>query len=211
MRKFAVLFDLDGTLLDTECQYSTFWESQCLKYHNDKDIALQIKGTTLKSIITRYFSFDEKVTKQVLEDLYDFESKMTFPFVKDAERFIKELNDNDIPVAVVTSSDMNKMKNVFTAHPDFKDLFDVFLMAEDYTESKPSPECFLVAAERLGVMPQDCFVFEDSELGIEAGNRAGMTVIGLSTTLPVEFVSSRVKLCIPDFENISIEKLMSLK
>lgn len=211
MRKFAVLFDLDGTLLDTECQYSTFWESQCLKYHNDKDIALQIKGTTLKSIVTRYFSFDEKVTKQVLEDLYDFESKMTFPFVKGAERFIKELNDNDIPVAVVTSSDMNKMRNVFTAHPNFKDLFDVFLMAEDYTESKPSPECFLVAAERLGVMPQDCFVFEDSELGIEAGNRAGMTVVGLSTTLPVEFVSSRVKLCIPDFENINIEKLMSLK
>lgn len=211
MRKFAVLFDLDGTLLDTECQYSTFWESQCLKYHNDKDIALQIKGTTLKSIVTRYFSFDEKVTKQVLEDLYDFESKMTLPFVKGAERFIKELNDNDIPVAVVTSSDMNKMRNVFTAHPDFKDLFDVFLMAEDYTESKPSPECFLVAAERLGVMPQDCFVFEDSELGIEAGNRAGMTVVGLSTTLPVEFVSSRVKLCIPDFENINIEKLMSLK
>lgn len=211
MRKFAVLFDLDGTLLDTECQYSTFWESQCLKYHNDKDIALQIKGTTLKSIVTRYFSFDEKVTKQVLEDLYDFEFKMTFPFVKGAERFIKELNDNDIPVAVVTSSDMNKMRNVFTAHPDFKDLFDVFLMAEDYTESKPSPECFLVAAERLGVMPQDCFVFEDSELGIEAGNRAGMTVVGLSTTLPVEFVSSRVKLCIPDFENINIEKLMSLK
>ncbi len=211
MRKTAVLFDLDGTLLDTEFQYSAFWTAQCVKYHNDKELALQIKGTTLKSIIARYFSFDEKVTKQVIDDLHDFESKMDFPFVKGAERFIKELKDNDIAVAVVTSSDMNKMKRVFSALPDFRAMFDAFLTAEDYKESKPSPECFLVAAQQLGVQPQDCFVFEDSELGIEAGNMAGMTVVGLSTTLPADFISPRVNLCIPDFENLNVKKMMALK
>ena len=57
------------------------------------------------------------------------------------------------------------------------DKFDTLVCAGDYTRSKPDPEPFLVAAERLGVAPADCLVFEDTEMGIQAATAAGMASV----------------------------------
>jgi HAD superfamily hydrolase (TIGR01509 family) len=55
--------------------------------------------------------------------------------------------------------------------------FDTLVCAEDYARGKPAPDCFLVAAERLGVNPEDCLVFEDTDMGIEAARAAGMASV----------------------------------
>lgn len=57
------------------------------------------------------------------------------------------------------------------------DKFDTMVCAEDYKRGKPAPDCFLMAAERLGVAPSDCLVFEDTDLGIEAATAAGMSSV----------------------------------
>ena len=57
------------------------------------------------------------------------------------------------------------------------DKFDTLVCAGDYTKSKPDPEPFLIAAERLGVAPEDCLVFEDTEMGIQAATAAGMASV----------------------------------
>jgi HAD superfamily hydrolase (TIGR01509 family) len=57
------------------------------------------------------------------------------------------------------------------------DKFPVLVCAEDYTRSKPDPEPFLVAAERLGIAPADCLVFEDTEMGVQAATAAGMASV----------------------------------
>jgi HAD superfamily hydrolase (TIGR01509 family) len=57
------------------------------------------------------------------------------------------------------------------------DKFETLVCAGDYTKSKPDPEPFLIAAERLGVAPEDCLVFEDTEIGIQAATAAGMTSV----------------------------------
>ena len=57
------------------------------------------------------------------------------------------------------------------------DRFDALVCAEDYTRSKPDPEPFLVAAQRLGVAPADCLVFEDTEMGVQAATAAGMASV----------------------------------
>jgi HAD superfamily hydrolase (TIGR01509 family) len=57
------------------------------------------------------------------------------------------------------------------------DKFDTIVAAEDYTRGKPAPDAFLLAAERLGVAPADCLVFEDTDLGIEAATAAGMASV----------------------------------
>jgi HAD superfamily hydrolase (TIGR01509 family) len=63
------------------------------------------------------------------------------------------------------------------------DKFDTIVAAEDYTHGKPAPDAFLLAAERLGVAPADCLVFEDTDLGIEAATAAGMASVKVPSPL----------------------------
>jgi len=63
------------------------------------------------------------------------------------------------------------------------DKFDTIVSADDYKHGKPAPDCYLLAAERLGVAPADCLVFEDTEMGIESATAAGMASVKIPTTL----------------------------
>ena len=63
------------------------------------------------------------------------------------------------------------------------DKFDVLVCAEDYARGKPAPDCFLTAAQQLGVDPKDCLVFEDTEMGIEAAKAAGMSWVRVPAPL----------------------------
>ena len=90
--------------------------------------------------------------------------------------------------AVVTSSNMDKMRNVYRQHPDFEQLFDRIITSEDFTKSKPHPECYQIAAEGFGLSPSECVVFEDSFNGLKSGRAAGMYVVGLATTNAAEAI-----------------------
>ena len=63
------------------------------------------------------------------------------------------------------------------------DRFDTIVGAEDYTNSKPAPDAYLIAAARLGVAPKDCLVFEDTDMGIEAATAAGMASVKIASPL----------------------------
>ena len=89
---------------------------------------------------------------------------------------------------MVTSSNQPKMEAVYQSHPEFRSLFDAILTSEDFERSKPDPDCYLKAAQRLGVKVEDCVVFEDSFNGLKSGRAAGMYVVGLSTTNPAEAI-----------------------
>jgi beta-phosphoglucomutase-like phosphatase (HAD superfamily) len=67
--------------------------------------------------------------------------------------------------------------------------FDAIVAAEDVRQGKPHPECFLTAAQRLGVAPADCVVLEDAPEGIQGGKASGMRCIGVATTRPPERLS----------------------
>jgi len=113
--------------------------------------------------------------------------------------FLKQLKQNGVKTAVVTSSNKAKMENVYHQHPMFKQLFDAVFTAEDFHESKPSPDGYLTAAHALGVDPADCIVFEDSFNGLRAGVAAKARVVGLATTNPAESIKEFTKEVIPNF------------
>ena len=115
-------------------------------------------------------------------DRYKRYNEMTF------EAYIKALRAQGVKTAVVTSSNQPKMEAVYQHHPEFKTLFDAILTSEDFERSKPDPDCYLKAAERFGVAPEDCVVFEDSFNGLKSGRAAGMHVVGLATTNPAEAI-----------------------
>lgn len=209
MKVETVIFDLDGTLIDTEPQYTKFWLEQGVKYYHDEQLGLRIKGSTLTQILNCYFT-DKSIQKQLVTDLNQFEQNMDFKFVDGAISFLNDLKQHKIKTALVTSSNLNKMKFVYAAHPELKSYFDLILTAENFSKSKPDPECFLTAAKQLNTLPESCIVFEDSHFGIDAANKAGMFVVGLSTTVSVDELKNKVKIIIPDFKEMNLERLMKI-
>jgi HAD superfamily hydrolase (TIGR01509 family) len=209
---FCALFDMDGVLVDSESQYDIIWKRMGEKYRTGiTDFERVVKGTTLPNILSNYFSHLSKTEIELLkQDLLSFETGMLFPEIAGANRFVAELKKNGIPVGMVTSSDDVKLATVYQ-QIDFRDVFDTIVSANRITTGKPDPMCYLLAAQDLGYAPKDCFVFEDSLAGIEAGNRAGMTVIGLSTTLPKDLIADKCAFVIPNFVDFSISDLMEMK
>ncbi|MCI6160270.1 MAG: HAD family phosphatase [Prevotellaceae bacterium] len=205
----AALFDLDGVILDTESDYSTFWKSQfSLYYPEQPGLEQKIKGQTLSQIFNGYFSGNlEKERTVVTRRLHAFENQMKFNYVKGLKPFVADLRKCGVKTAVVTSSNMAKMGAVYAQIPDFKDLFDAILTSEDFEESKPSPDCYQKAAARLGKDKDECVVFEDSLNGIRSGNAAEMTVVGLSTTNPCDTIAPMCKFVIPDYLSLDYATL----
>ena len=180
----AALFDLDGVVFDTEPQYSVFWGSQCREFHPERPgLENEIKGMTLVQIYDAWFS-GPLAEKQALitSRLNDYEAQMDYLYVPGFVEYIASLRREGVKTAVVTSSNQPKMEAVYRQRPEFRELFDAILTAEDFERSKPDPDCYLKAAERFGVAPEDCVVFEDSFNGLKSGRAAGMYVVGLATT-----------------------------
>lgn len=207
----AALFDFDGVVMDTEPQYTEFWNNQGSLYFPDiENFGQKIKGNTLFHIFEKYLPNNPKARERLTADIAAFESQMRYEYVPGLETFMKELREKGVKIAIVTSSDNQKMGNVYRAHPEIHTMVDKILTADSFTYSKPHPECFLLGAELLGTVPENCVVFEDSFNGLAAGNAAGMKVVGLSTTNSAEAIQDKADVVIPDFMNFSYEKMMDL-
>lgn len=207
----AALFDFDGVVVDTEPQYSIFWNEQGRKYHPEiPEFGRIIKGQTLTQIYDRYFAGQRKVQKEITQELNLFEQNMLYNYIPGVEAFIKELRANGVKVAIVTSSNETKMYNAYKAHPEMQGSVDHILTAEMFVRSKPDPECFLLGALVFDTVPENCVVFEDSFHGLEAGNRAGMTVIGLATTNSEEQIRDKANAVIQNFNGFTYEKMMEI-
>ena len=135
---------------------------------------------------------------------------MHFEFIPGVVEFMNEIRQQGVKMAIVTSSNQLKMEKAFRAHPELHTMVDVILTAERFTQSKPHPECFLLGAKYFDVPIENCVVFEDSFHGLEAGNRAGMKVIGLATTNSAESIREKSVLVIPDFVDFTYEKMKAV-
>ena len=207
----AALFDLDGVVFDTERQYTVYWQQVGRRYHPTlTDFAQRIKGRTLVEIFQEYFDGQTEAQAEISRGLVDFESKMHYDYIPGVESFLDELRRHGVPRAVVTSSNRAKMACVYRTRPELTTHFDAILVAEDLGRSKPHPDGYLRAAERLGVSPTRGVVFEDSFSGLEAGRRAGGAVVGLATTNPAEAIATHCDQVISDFRDFSVGDMVSL-
>ena len=207
-KTIAALFDFDGVVVDTEPQYTLFWDEKGKKYHPEiPNFGHHIKGQTLIQIYKQFFREPEGLQDEITRQLLDYELTMHFEYIDGVVDFMKELREKGVKLAIVTSSNDAKMANAYREHPELKTMVDYIVTADRVTHSKPHPECFLLGAEMLGVEKDNCIVFEDSFHGIEAGNRAGMKVIGLATTNSAEAIAAKCALVIPDFTDFTFEKM----
>lgn len=208
MKKFRVaLFDLDGTLIDTEGQYTKIWGEIARKYRPDvANLEYLIKGTTLVQIFEKYFP-EEEVRAGVKSMLDAGEEGMRYEFFPGALEFIADLKKNGVKCAIVTSSNQKKMENVKIAIPNFYELFDKVLTSEDFAASKPAPDCYLLGAKVFGAEIGECVVFEDAFTGLQAGMSSGIFTVGLATCNSVEAIKDKCDYVLEGFEGVTYKTI----
>ena len=197
-RKHVALFDLDGVILDSESGYTDFWNIIGEKFGLGKNFGLVIKGQTLVKILNEHFP-NPTDAEYASRAIVEYEKNMPYEFIPGAEQFIDSLKKEGISCAIVTSSNKEKMDNVYLRHPELKEKFDHILTSEDFKKSKPSPECYLRAMEMFSVTPEEAVIFEDSICGLQSAKESGATVVGLSTTNSAETVAEYADYVISDF------------
>ena len=207
----AVLFDFDGTLVDTEEQYTLFWAEMGRRYVPEhKNFAFDIKGGTLQSMYEKYL---RHLPPEALHDIETqrvrMEEDMTFPLVPGVMEFLQDLKRHSVRMAVVTSSDQSKMQNAWRAIPEIMQIMDAVLTAEDFERSKPDPDPYLRAAARLGVPTAEAVVFEDAPNGLRAGMASGMMTVGLTTGNPRQAVAKLSHHVIDNYLNLDFETLQA--
>ena len=219
----AALFDLDGVVFETESQYTQFWGMIGKEYHPEiPDFAFRIKGQTLVQIYDKYFSDDSvfahiegyKNAKdeqaKITARLDEFENHMQYPYIDGFEDFIKDLRENGVKCAVVTSSNIQKMLNVYEAHPEFKSYFDRVLTSEDFAKSKPDPDCYLKGAACFDAKPEECVGLEDSFNGLKAVRASGAYTLGLSTTNSAESIAPFADHVIPNYIGFGYQEMVKI-
>lgn len=130
---------------------------------------------------------------------------MEYPYFPGVLDFLKALKANGIPSAIVTSSDDTKMSFLFRRHPELLDYIQEVITGSMVKHSKPDPEGYLLGASKLGLAPEDCYVFEDSMQGVEAGRRSGATVVAVATTNSRERLAGKGKYIIDSFLQLSVK------
>ena len=181
----AVLFDMDGLLVDTESLATEAFIHSAKKqgYDMTKEETLLVLGFTTKSIYEfweNYFKNSDVSGKQLVDDHYKYIENILFttgprkmPYIEELLKYLKESN---YKVAVASSSNMNHIINNMEK-TGLKKYIDEFASGAEVENGKPAPDVFLLAAERLGVKPEECLVLEDSKAGVIAGSSAGAKVI----------------------------------
>ena len=198
------MFDLDGVVFDTEPQYTIFWGSQFKKYYSQEPgLEHKVKGMTLVQIYDMYFNDQPQKQADITRELNEFEVNMNFEYVAGFEQFMTKLRSIGVKTAVVTSSNREKMQNVYAKHPEFKTYFDEVLTSEDFAKSKPDPDCYLKAAQKFGANVDECVGFEDSFNGLKSLQGANMTIVGLATTNSAEVIAEYAHKVIDNYVGVN--------
>lgn len=186
LRERAVIFDMDGVLLDTEPLYTVAYDRIMAPYgvRLDPSTKLEIMGRralhSAAHVINKFglpLSPEEFLAKRqpVLEELFS-----SSPAVPGAEAFVRSLSAQEIRLAVATSTARETFLLKTRPHAWFS-LFDVIVCGDDreVENPKPAPDIFLTAARRVGIPIQNCTIFEDSPSGVEAAAASGARTIAL--------------------------------
>ncbi|MCX8174746.1 MAG: HAD-IA family hydrolase [Candidatus Micrarchaeota archaeon] len=211
----AAIFDLDGVVVDSErAHLSTF--NQALSRHKIRILPsfwkrnyTGIGSVAIVRDLKQRYSLKESVQSLVKRrsKIYgEYVQRHGLPPISGFMKVRRFLEQNGVKIAVASGG---HRKHIAASLGFLKMGNTPFVGLEDVKRAKPAPDVFLLAAQRLGVKPSECVVFEDSLAGIEAARRAGMACIALSTTLPAKLVARKAAAVFRDYRSKKLMRLLS--
>lgn len=185
----AAVFDLDGTLIDTEprsrAQWSRLFDAHGVPY--DDALIASFAGRRGQEVLRDMAHlFPGRTAEELFEQVVSYQSAPGMPAVAPvpgAVGLVRSLSDAGVPLAVVTSAERSYAEGLL-AELGVRDLLDLVVTAGDVVTGKPHPEGYLAAARDLDVPPEEAVGFEDTPAGVSAVKSAGMTCVGVVTTQP---------------------------
>lgn len=212
----GILFDMDGVVVDNLPYHVDAWLLFCEK----KGIPLtretfykELNGMNSKDTFEWFFK--KQMTRDEVypleEEKEEIYREFYAPYRKPLDglvEFLKEIRLNGIKVALATSAGQGNID--FTIDGiGLRDPFDVIVGGGEVSKGKPDPEIYVLAAQKLGVNPSNCWVIEDSLQGIKSGQSAGCKVVGI-TTSHTEKELSHTEIQSPNYLGL-LEKILNYK
>jgi beta-phosphoglucomutase len=214
MNSFAIIFDMDGVIIDSNPYHKISLRQFCEKYGyhlSDQELINKIYGRTNKEWIANLFGVltNEELANygEEKEALFREIYKNDICALKGLPEFLKNLQEKNIPVAIGTSAPRSNVDFVLS-HTHLGKYFSVILDESNVEHGKPNPEIYLKVAATLGYEANRCIVFEDSLSGVESARRAGAKVVGVATTHSFEELS-HTDFVIQDFSDLDPATLFS--
>lgn len=211
----AVIFDWDGVVVDSSAHHERSWEILAAQrglplpadhfkrgFGKKNNVIIPDLGWATEPAEVDTLAHQKE---EIYRSLVREKGIEPLPGVRE---LLTSLRTAGIPRAIGSSTERANLDCLLDMM-DLRAFFDVIVSGEEVVHGKPDPSIFLLAAERLGVAPADCVVIEDALVGIEAGRRAGMPVLAVATTEPLEALRGATAAA-PDLRAVAIEMLKAL-
>lgn len=212
----AVIFDLDGTLIDNNNYHIKAWEKFYDKIGKAFDLdeyKNKINGKINRDIFK--YIFNDELDAETIESYSDEKEalyrQLYTPYIEPIKGlidFLRQLEDAHVPKAIATSGLPRNIDFMFE-HVPAKEYFLHIIDSTQVQQGKPHPEIFLKAAAAVNADPAYCVAFEDSVVGITSAKAAGMKVVGLTTTHTADDIAIADKI-IKDYTEISLQGIEAL-
>ena len=197
----AVLFDMDGVIVDSMPYHFISWFETLKKYNvtvSPFDI-YENEGEKCEICVKRFFKRDNiEYNDKIIAEILKLRDKIYKKYFKvhlflDIEPVLNKLQKQGFYLAIVTGSNRDKVKSMLPKKIISK--FDTIIAADMIKRGKPYPDSYLTAAKQLKVKPKECIVIENAPYGIKAAKAAKMFCVAVTTSLPEQYLKQSDVVC----------------
>jgi beta-phosphoglucomutase family hydrolase len=213
---FAVIFDMDGVLVDNFRYHLLAWEKFCERHKKSisaDDFLEHVFGGSNADHLS--FIFKKQLPEEVIishsaekELIYRYLYQDNVQLLPGLRELLVQLKAREIPVAIATSAERANVDFILS-QTGTEDYFQAIADASMVSRGKPDPQVFLKAAELLNIAPEKCLVFEDTLKGIDAALKACMKVLGVATTHHKAELTEAHQV-ITDFTEITADEIINI-